>query len=363
MKIIWHVNVNYLSFLHGTSINLHLTRQAVKNNFLSFFATVLALSFFSISCQKTDEIKKNKETAARYHELNPDDIDAVLSNKFIGRSEENNFSWNREDHRKFLTDGRYKKDSIYQQIAEGDWVVTRFFRTLAWDGDTLKTEAMEFKRFENGRISEIREYGDSKTIYPMKKEANANMKKGARIKPLPMSEMRSEWIKTLERLPGAGLKGLYTPVNVFGTLMYNPGTCGPFLDYWVTSKLEMGLSVREQELIILRMGFHYNCNYVWKHHVPVAKEFGVSDAQLAAVKTSPLPAAFSDHEYTLLMLTDELVEYRTIREEAWIQWGVKLDKPLLLDLISIVSQYVFFALLNNGIQVEIEEPLTTIPGL
>jgi hypothetical protein len=233
---------------------------------------------------------------------------------------------------------------------------------MEWNGDTVKTAAVEFIRFENGRIAEIIENGDSKTIYPMK-EILTNLKNGARIKPLPMSEMHSEWIKTLERLPGAGLKGLYTPVNVFGTLMYNPRTCGPFLEYWVTSKLEMGLSVREQELIILRMGFHYNCNYVWKHHVPVAKEFGVSDAQLEAVKTSPLPTAFSAHEYALLMLTDELVEHRTIREEAWIKWGMGLEKPVLLDLISIVSQYVFFALLNNAIQVEIEEPLTKIPGL
>lgn len=204
---------------------------------------------------------------------------------------------------------------------------------------------------------------DSKTTYPMKMVENTNLKSEARIKPLPMSEMHPEWIKTLERLPGAGLKGLYTPVNVFGTLMYNPRTCGPFLDYWVTSKLEMGLSVREQELIILRMGVHYHCNYVWKHHVPVAQEFGVSDAQLDAVKTTPLPNVFTPHEYALLNLTDELVEFRTIREEAWVKWGTGLEKPILLDLISIVSQYVFFALLNNAIQVEIEEPLKKIPGL
>ena len=53
----------------------------------------------------------------------------------------------------------------------------------------------------------------------------------ARIPPKPMSEMRDEWVKILDRLPGAGLKGLYTPVNVFGTLMYNPQTMASFLDY------------------------------------------------------------------------------------------------------------------------------------
>jgi 4-carboxymuconolactone decarboxylase len=199
--------------------------------------------------------------------------------------------------------------------------------------------------------------------YTMGKAEKEKLGNGARIPPLPMSEMRDEWIKTLERLPGAGLKGLYTPVNVFGTLMYNPRTMGSFLDYWVTSKLEMGLSGREQELIILRMAFLYRCNYVWKHHIPAAKEFGANDTEIDAVKTSPLPSVFSVREYALLMLTDEMVEYRTIRNEAWTKWNGDLKSSDLIDLVSIVSQYVFFSLLNNSIQIELEEPLNKIPGL
>ena len=186
---------------------------------------------------------------------------------------------------------------------------------------------------------------------------------GARIQPLPISEMRDEWIKTLERLPGAGLKGAYAPVNVFGTLMYNPRTMGSFLDYWVTSKLEMGLSGREQELIILRIAYHYKCNYVWKHHVPAAKEFGANDTEIDATKTSLLPTVFSAREYVLLNLTDEMVEHRTIRDDAWTKWNGSLKRSDLVDLVSIVSQYVFFSLLNNSIRIELEEPLKKIPGL
>jgi len=200
-------------------------------------------------------------------------------------------------------------------------------------------------------------------ICEMKAQTPTNQSTEARIQPLPMSDMQNDWLKTLERLPGAGLKGQYAPVNVLGTLMYNPRTFGPFLDYWVTSKLEMGLSVREQELIIMRMGFLYNCNYVWKHHYPVAKEFGVSDDQIAALKISPLPSAFPSREYALLMLTEEMVEHRTIREEAWLKWSSGLSKQELVDLVSIVSQYVFFALLNNAMQIQVEEPLKTIPDL
>jgi 4-carboxymuconolactone decarboxylase len=187
--------------------------------------------------------------------------------------------------------------------------------------------------------------------------------KSPRIQPLPMEQMQESWLKTLEKLPGAGLKGLYSPVNVFGTLQHNPDTYGSFLEYWVTSKLKMGLTPREQELVILRMGYHYQCNYVWKHHVPVGKEFGITDAELEALKTRQLPASFSSRESALLHLTDEMVERRNVSDEIWNKWSNELKDSEKIDLISLVSQYVFFALLNNVIRVEVEEPLGAIPGL
>jgi 4-carboxymuconolactone decarboxylase len=187
--------------------------------------------------------------------------------------------------------------------------------------------------------------------------------KGPRIQPLPMSQMQEGWLKTIEKLPGAGLKGKYAPVNVFGTLQHSPDTYGSFLEYWVTSKLEMGLSSREQELVILRMGYHYKCQYVWKHHVPPGKESGITDAELEALKTTPLPAVFSPREAALLHLTDEMVEKRNVSDESWNKWAKELKDSEKIDLISLVSQYVFFSLLNNVIQVQVEEPLGDIPGL
>ncbi|MCU0473668.1 MAG: ester cyclase [Bacteroidales bacterium] len=134
-----------------------------KNHFL-FIVVILILTFGSISCQKNNEIQQNKEIAVKYHNLNADDIEAILSDNFIGRNEKSRFTWNRENHREYLTNGIYKEDSIFYQIAEGDWVATRFFRKGEWKGDTVKYEMMHFKRFENGKIAEIWEYGDTRQI-------------------------------------------------------------------------------------------------------------------------------------------------------------------------------------------------------
>ncbi len=107
---------------------------------------------------------ENKNIAATYHELNADDIDMILTGDFIGQTEKGRHTWNRENHRNYLTNGDYKRDSIFHQVAEGNWVATRFFREMLWNGDTVQVEAMHFKRFEDGKIAEIWEYGDTKQV-------------------------------------------------------------------------------------------------------------------------------------------------------------------------------------------------------
>lgn len=184
-----------------------------------------------------------------------------------------------------------------------------------------------------------------------------------RIVPQEMSGMRDEWLQTLSRIPGDGLKGKGFPRNVLGSIMHDPRTFGPFLEYWVTCKSAMGLTVREQELVILRMACLFASNYVWKHHVPVAREFGVTQEEIEAVRAGCYSALASSREQSLLVLTDELVEQRTVTAQAWAEHGATLPAGDMVDLVSLVSQYVFFALMNNALQVPVEPELDEVPSL
>jgi 4-carboxymuconolactone decarboxylase len=183
-----------------------------------------------------------------------------------------------------------------------------------------------------------------------------------RIEPLPVASMRPEWLATLARIPGAGLKGDGFPRHVLGMLIHSPETVGSFLEYWVTGKERMALSVREQELVILRMACLFGSNYVWQHHVPVGREFGIVDDELEAVRTARFDH-FGPREQALLALTDELMEERTISAGAWATHATRLTTVDLVDLIGLVSQYVLFALMNNAMQVQLEATLGPVPAL
>ncbi len=184
-----------------------------------------------------------------------------------------------------------------------------------------------------------------------------------KIEPKNVDTMPQEWLDILKRIPGDGLKGKYAPRNVLGMLMFNSDTLGEFLDYWVTSKLKMGFTVREQELVIMRMALHYDCNYVWKHHVPVAKEFGVTKEEMDAVRIIPLPASFNPRETAILELTDEMVIKRNVSDDTWNKFKNQLSDSEIVDLISLVSQYVLFSLTNNVLRVEVEKNLDEIESL
>lgn len=181
-----------------------------------------------------------------------------------------------------------------------------------------------------------------------------------RCEPQDPATMPQAWQQILQRIPGDGLKGRYAPVNVLGTLMHSPDILGEFLDYWVTCKLKLTLSIREQELVILRMGVLYGSAYVWKHHVPVAIEFGIQKEELAALRASSLPAAFAKREQALLEFTDTMVIHRDIDETVWGKYRDVLTQRDVLDLIHLISQYVLFALTNNVMRVELEKPLQEI---
>jgi len=183
-----------------------------------------------------------------------------------------------------------------------------------------------------------------------------------RITSRPMTEMRQEWLQTLDRIPGTGLKGDGFPHNVLGVLMHNPDVFGPFLDYWVTCKLKMHFSVREQELVILRMGCLFRSDYVFKHHVPLALEFGVSEAEVQAVRDGCYDN-FVRREAAMLTLTDEFMVTRTLSAATWAKYNTTLSATEVVDLIGLVSQYVLFGLVNNVAQVQVEAPMVPVPGI
>lgn len=181
--------------------------------------------------------------------------------------------------------------------------------------------------------------------------------------PLDTADLPADARRILDRIPGAGLKGAHAPVHVLGTLMHGPATLEGFLRWWVDAKVEMAFTIREQELVILRMGAAYASDYVWRHHVIVGREFGIDAHELDVLRGGDVAAWPSPRERALLILTDEMIEHRTVRDHVWHEHGTLLSAREMVELIQLVAQYVVFALTNNVFRVALEPALADVPSL
>ena len=99
--------------------------------------------------------EKTKRIAAKYHELNPESIDEILTPDFVGHHPWPGGTWDRESHRRTWSEHRDIVDTIHEQVAEGGWVATRFTRSGIWKGAHRELDMMQFKRFVEDRIGEL----------------------------------------------------------------------------------------------------------------------------------------------------------------------------------------------------------------
>jgi hypothetical protein len=110
-----------------------------------------------------DKAQHNLEVSLKYHELNPENINEILADNFIGQNEHQRFTWTKENHMNYWSNNRgIAKDTILYQLANANWVASMVERKMRWNGQDIQAQGMNFKRFENGKIAELWEFGDSK---------------------------------------------------------------------------------------------------------------------------------------------------------------------------------------------------------
>ena len=184
-----------------------------------------------------------------------------------------------------------------------------------------------------------------------------------RLPPLPLDPLPPACGAWLDALPRNALVGRLAPVNVLGTLLYAPTVLPDFLRYWSAAKTQLTLSFREQELVILRLAVLHRCDYIWRHHVPVAAEYGVTAVERAALRAGPAPGDFPPRETALLALTEVFQRAGAVDDAGWARTAADLAAADVVGLIHLVAQYQVFALVNNVLRVPLEPALRPLEGL
>ncbi|KAL8408915.1 hypothetical protein RB594_007376 [Gaeumannomyces avenae] len=162
----------------------------------------------------------------------------------------------------------------------------------------------------------------------------------------------------------AALKTLPFERNVFKLLANSTVSFKPFMTLLTTMWAEdRKIRSTEWQIAVLRTAATLDAPYEWDVNEPVARVFGIADAQFAAIRDTkkPLPAdLFTPRQRLAARLIEELSGNNVVGPETMKEAKALFGDEEIMELFFVHGVYGFLARMMNSCRIDYDEE---IPGL
>jgi 4-carboxymuconolactone decarboxylase len=175
-----------------------------------------------------------------------------------------------------------------------------------------------------------------------------------RIKPLPREEWTDAAREVFAFWEGPSARENGSRSNTMMTLANHPKLALPSLDFGRYMLVESSLTVRQRELVVLRVAWRYDSHYQWAHHVHAARKIGLTDAEFEALQSEEVSEPFSREERALLRAIDQLCDRGRIDDPTWAILEETMDRHQLMDFLYSVGFFAMNAWVQGAIGIQLE---------
>ena len=152
--------------------------------------------------------------------------------------------------------------------------------------------------------------------------------------------------------------------NIFRTMAHRPKALRNFLEWgnYILSKSN-SLDERTRELAILRTGYNCRSGYEWAQHVVIGKRCGLTDAEIARIKTGSAAPGWNAADTAILNACDDLSGNHFISDASWAALSAHFTQDQCMDLVFTVGQYTQVSMLLNSFGIQLDPGLPGDPDL
>ncbi len=143
-------------------------------------------------------------------------------------------------------------------------------------------------------------------------------------------------------------------LNIFRMLGSCETLMAPFLALGSAILTQTKIDPQLRELAIVRAAVRCGSAYELNQHDEIAREVGVSDEKLAALRVGPGSSAFDDRERSVLEFTDELVDSVKVTRESFDRVAAFLDACEIQELIIAIGYYSLVGRYLETLEVDLE---------
>jgi len=146
-------------------------------------------------------------------------------------------------------------------------------------------------------------------------------------------------------------------LNALGTLARYPELAKAFHTFNGHVLFATRLSLRQRELVVLRVAWLRRCDYEWAQHVVQGIDAGLTDEEIRRIRPGQEDPAWGPLDRALLTAVDELIAEAKIGDLTWAALAEELDEEQLMDLVFTVGAYEVLAMAFHSFGVEPDEDL------
>jgi alkylhydroperoxidase family enzyme len=118
---------------------------------------------------------------------------------------------------------------------------------------------------------------------------------------------------------------------------------------------------RTRELVILRIGWRANAEYVFAQHVRYSRELGISDDDILGARDPARCQAFGETDRRVIDLADELYDSACVTPSTWAALERAFTPQELVELVLIAGFWRAIAGFVNTAQIPLDDGLPGWP--
>jgi alkylhydroperoxidase family enzyme len=165
---------------------------------------------------------------------------------------------------------------------------------------------------------------------------------------------------TLEEMPDktrnmiTGGKSQLSALNINRMMAHAENSARHFMRLGNSLLTQAKFDARLRELVILRIAKLCDSKYEWYQHEIIAKQVGVPEQQIEALRLDQNSSVFNDQERAILRYTEEITANVKASAEAFEELSNFLSHQELVELTLTIGFYNMVAQFLENTEVEIE---------
>ena len=141
----------------------------------------------------------------------------------------------------------------------------------------------------------------------------------------------------------------------FGPWLHAPGLADPAQQVGAFLRYGSKMPGNLRELAICTVGRHWQANYEWFAHAPLAVEEGVAAEAIELLRNGETPAPLTDEERMIYDLATEIVTSGRLSDASYARGKETLSDELMVELVGLCGYYTLISFTLNVFEVPVPE--------